>query len=86
MCLNSKQITFWKFGGDYNYQGEFGSNRIAGPPYEKVFESQYCRIYAARTPTYGFGGLGFVSIELLFKLLQGFPILLNINHPIKYQS
>ncbi|KDO77773.1 hypothetical protein CISIN_1g040220mg, partial [Citrus sinensis] len=49
------------FGSDYNYQGEFGSNHIAGPPYEKVFVSQYCRIYAATTPTYGFGGLGFLS-------------------------
>ncbi|KAK4858657.1 hypothetical protein QYF36_020040 [Acer negundo] len=49
---------------EYKYQGEFKNNSIAAAflelPYEKVFINQYCKGYTATTPTYRFGGLGFV--------------------------
>ncbi|KAJ6767000.1 IONOTROPIC GLUTAMATE RECEPTOR [Salix purpurea] len=48
----------------YNYEGEFKSGNISAAflelPYEKVFIGQYCKRYSATTPTYRFGGLGFV--------------------------
>ncbi|TXG47513.1 hypothetical protein EZV62_026807 [Acer yangbiense] len=49
---------------EYKYQEEFKNNSIAAAflelPYEKVFIARYCKGYTATTPTYRFGGLGFV--------------------------
>ncbi|KAH7568833.1 hypothetical protein ACOSP7_011904 [Xanthoceras sorbifolium] len=47
-----------------DYPGEFKNNSIATAflelPYERVFITHYCKGYTATTPTYRFGGLGFV--------------------------
>ncbi|KAJ6766997.1 GLUTAMATE RECEPTOR [Salix purpurea] len=57
----------------YNYEGEFESGNISAAflelPYEKVFIGQYCKRYSATTPTYRFGGLGFVSSWYFRKAL-----------------
>ncbi|KAL3596487.1 hypothetical protein D5086_008124 [Populus alba] len=49
---------------EYSYEGEFDSANISAAflelPYEKVFISHHCKRYSATTPTYRFGGLGFV--------------------------
>ncbi|KAF9683637.1 hypothetical protein SADUNF_Sadunf04G0034600 [Salix dunnii] len=51
-------------GYEYDYELEFESANIAAAfldlPYEKVFIGHYCKRYIATTPTYRFGGLGFV--------------------------
>ena len=57
---------------EYKYQGEFKNNGIAAAflelPYEKVFTARYCKGYTATTPTYRFGGLGFVSTFLKLQI------------------
>ncbi|KAJ6935634.1 hypothetical protein NC652_010602 [Populus alba x Populus x berolinensis] len=49
---------------EYSYEGEFDSANISAAflelPYEKVFIGHHCKRYTASTPTYRFGGLGFV--------------------------
>ncbi|KAF9683635.1 hypothetical protein SADUNF_Sadunf04G0034400 [Salix dunnii] len=49
---------------EYSYEREFESANISAAflelPYEKVFIGHYCKGYSAITPTYRFGGLGFV--------------------------
>ncbi|KAJ6925965.1 glutamate receptor 2.7-like [Populus alba x Populus x berolinensis] len=49
---------------EYSYEGEFDSANISAAflelPYEKVFIGHHCKRYTATTPTYRFGGLGFV--------------------------
>ncbi|XP_031266788.1 glutamate receptor 2.7-like [Pistacia vera] len=49
---------------EYKYQEELKSNVIAAAfleiPYAKVFTSEYCNQFSAITPSYRFGGLGFV--------------------------
>lgn len=48
-----------------SYVDEFRNNKIDAAflevPYEKVFLNKYCNAYASISPTYRFGGLGFVS-------------------------
>lgn len=82
--LRFKSENILKVDSEYKYQGEFERNDIAAAflelPYEKVFVSQYCKKFTASTPTYRFGGLGFVSSHLNFY--RAFPILLNTKHPI----
>ncbi|MBA0569618.1 hypothetical protein Golob_003337 [Gossypium lobatum] len=47
-----------------SYIGEFEKKHIAAAflelPYEKVFINNYCKKFSATTPTYRFGGLGFM--------------------------
>lgn len=54
---------------EYSYEGEFKSSHIAAAflelPYGKVFLSEYCKQFTTTTPTFRFGGLGFVSILLV---------------------
>ena len=61
-----------KVDSEYKYQGEFENNSIAAAflelPYEKVFITRYCKGYTATTPTYRFGGLGFVSTFLKLQI------------------
>ncbi|KAK6283885.1 hypothetical protein POUND7_002837 [Theobroma cacao] len=49
---------------EYSYEGEFKSSHIAAAflelPYGKVFLSEYCKQFTTTTPTFRFGGLGFV--------------------------
>ncbi|KAJ8761107.1 hypothetical protein K2173_000786 [Erythroxylum novogranatense] len=49
---------------EYSYEGDFKNKDIFAAflelPYEKVFINQYCKTFTATTPTYRFGGLGFV--------------------------
>ncbi|GMI82318.1 GLUTAMATE RECEPTOR 2.7, glutamate receptor 2.7 [Hibiscus trionum] len=62
--LHFKTSNIQNVSSEYNYEGEFKSNRIAAAflelPYGKVFLSQYCKQFTTSTPTYRFGGLGFV--------------------------
>ena len=37
-------------------------------PYQKYFLEEYCKEYTAVAPSYKFGGLGFVSIQIHFLL------------------
>lgn len=59
---------------EYNYESEFQSREIYAAflelPYQKVFISHYCKQYASNTPTYRFGGLGFVSVCFYPELNQ----------------
>ncbi|KAJ9136084.1 hypothetical protein P3X46_033196 [Hevea brasiliensis] len=56
---NIKNVT-----SEYDYPGEFQGRQIYAAflelPYQKVFLSHYCKQYVSNTPTYQFGGLGFV--------------------------
>ncbi|KAH7568901.1 hypothetical protein JRO89_XS06G0070000 [Xanthoceras sorbifolium] len=62
--LNFKTENILNVSSEYKYQGEFKNNSITAAflelPYEKVFITHYCKGYIATTPTYRFGGLGFV--------------------------
>lgn len=54
---------------EYNYDGAFKNNSIAAAflelPYEKVFISECCNRYIGFTPRTRFGGLGFVSDNII---------------------
>ncbi|PPR82741.1 hypothetical protein GOBAR_AA37971 [Gossypium barbadense] len=62
--LNFKSYNIENVSSEYKYEGEFKSHRIAAAflelPYGKVFLSHYCKQFTTSTPTYRFGGLGFV--------------------------
>ncbi|KAG8494508.1 hypothetical protein CXB51_012219 [Gossypium anomalum] len=62
--LNFKSYNIENVSSEYKYEGEFKSHRIAAAflelPYGKVFLSHYCKQFTTSTPTYQFGGLGFV--------------------------
>ncbi|KAK0577847.1 hypothetical protein LWI29_001071 [Acer saccharum] len=62
--LEFKSDNILNVSSEYKYQGEFKNNSIAAAflelPYQKVFITHYCKGYTATTPTYRFGGLGFV--------------------------
>ncbi|KAB5560661.1 hypothetical protein DKX38_005618 [Salix brachista] len=62
--LGFKPANIKNVDSQYNYEGEFESGNISAAflelPYEKVFIGQYCKRYSSTTPTYRFGGLGFV--------------------------
>ncbi|KAL5841526.1 hypothetical protein ACOSQ3_012129 [Xanthoceras sorbifolium] len=62
--LNFETENILNVSSEDKYQGEFKNNSIAAAflelPYEKVFIKHYCKGYIATTPTYRFGGLGFV--------------------------
>ncbi|KAL5774342.1 hypothetical protein ACOSP7_011899 [Xanthoceras sorbifolium] len=62
--LKFKTENILNVSSEYKYQGEFKNNSIAAAflelPYEKVCITHYCKRYTATTPTYSFGGLGFV--------------------------
>ncbi|KAL3596486.1 hypothetical protein D5086_008123 [Populus alba] len=62
--LGFKPENIKNVGYEYNYEGEFESASISAAflelPYEKVFIGHHCKRYTATTPTYRFGGLGFV--------------------------
>lgn len=63
--LEFKPENIKNVSSEYSYEGEFESATISAAflelPYEKVFIGHYCKRYSATTPTYRFGGLGFVS-------------------------
>ncbi|KAK8273815.1 hypothetical protein V6Z12_D10G032000 [Gossypium hirsutum] len=62
-----------------NYIGEFEKKHIAAAflelPYEKVFINNYCKKFSATTPTYRFGGLGFM-------FHKGSPIAMDFSKAI----
>ncbi|XVF25703.1 hypothetical protein REPUB_Repub13aG0236500 [Reevesia pubescens] len=57
-----------------SYAEEFKNNRIDAAflevPYEKVFLNKYCNDYTSISPTYRFGGFGFVSINYSLNALK----------------
>jgi hypothetical protein len=63
--LGFKQENIENVSSENSYEGEFESASISAAflelPYGKVFIGHYCKGYSAATPTYRFGGLGFVS-------------------------
>ncbi|KAE8673391.1 Apoptosis inhibitory protein 5 isoform 1 [Hibiscus syriacus] len=62
--LEFKSYNIENVSSEYNYEGEFESNKIAAAfleqPYGKVFLSHYCKKFTTSSPTHTFGGLGFV--------------------------
>ncbi|MFQ6644625.1 hypothetical protein Gotur_019375, partial [Gossypium turneri] len=62
-----------------SYIGEFEKKHIAAAflelPYEKVFINNYCKKFSATTPTYRFGGLGFM-------FHKGSPIAMDFSKAI----
>ncbi|KAL5772301.1 hypothetical protein ACOSQ2_012225 [Xanthoceras sorbifolium] len=62
--LNFTPDNILNVSSEYDYDGKFKNNSIAAAflelPYEKVFHTRYCNGYTDTTPTYRFGGLGFV--------------------------
>lgn len=57
---------------EYDYAAQFTNKNITAAflelPYERVFLNKYCKEFTTTTQTYRFGGLGFVSIALLYSL------------------
>ncbi|KAK9936524.1 hypothetical protein M0R45_013360 [Rubus argutus] len=62
--LKFKPENIITIGSEYNYTEEFENKSISAAflelPYAKVFMNHYCKGYTATTPTYRFGGLGFI--------------------------
>ncbi|KAL5841527.1 hypothetical protein ACOSQ3_012130 [Xanthoceras sorbifolium] len=62
--MKFKSENILNVSSEYDYPGELKNNSIAAAflelPYERVFITHYCKGYTATTPTYRFGGLGFV--------------------------
>uniref|UniRef100_A0A6M2EU14 Glutamate receptor n=1 Tax=Populus davidiana TaxID=266767 RepID=A0A6M2EU14_9ROSI len=77
--LGFKPENIKNVGYEYNYEGEFESASISAAflelPYGKVFIGHYCKGYSAATPTYRFGGLGFV-------FQKGSPIAADVSKAI----
>ncbi|KAL3596485.1 hypothetical protein D5086_008122 [Populus alba] len=77
--LGFKPENIKNVGYEYNYEGEFESASISAAflelPYEKVFIGHHCKRYTATTPTYRFGGLGFV-------FQKGSPIAADVSKAI----
>ncbi|XP_034893800.1 glutamate receptor 2.7 isoform X2 [Populus alba] len=77
--LGFKPENIKNVGNQYNYEGEFESASISAAflelPYGKVFIGHYCKGYSAATPTYRFGGLGFV-------FQKGSPIAADVSKAI----
>ncbi|PRQ33252.1 putative ionotropic glutamate receptor, metazoa [Rosa chinensis] len=61
--FNSQNII--TISNEFNYTEAFKNGSISAAflelPYAKVFMNHYCKGYTATTPTFRFGGLGFVS-------------------------
>ena len=72
--LKFRSDNILNFDSEYKYEGEFKNNSIVAAflelPYEKVFITRYCKGYTATTPTYRFGGLGFVSTFLKLQISE----------------
>ncbi|PNT39670.2 hypothetical protein POPTR_004G052500v4 [Populus trichocarpa] len=77
--LEFKPENIKNVSSEYSYEGEFESATISAAflelPYEKVFIGHYCKRYSATTPTYRFGGLGFV-------FQKGSPIAADVSKAI----
>ncbi|KAJ8761417.1 hypothetical protein K2173_001548 [Erythroxylum novogranatense] len=62
--LGFKAENIMNVSNEYLYEGKFKKKDIFAAflelPYQKVFISNYCKTFTATTPTYRFGGLGFV--------------------------
>ncbi|XP_022715796.1 glutamate receptor 2.7-like [Durio zibethinus] len=77
--LEFKSYNIENVSSEYNYEGEFKSSNISAAfleqPYGKVFLSHYCKQFTTTTPTYRFGGLGFV-------FQKGSPIATDVSRAI----
>uniref|UniRef100_A0A7N1A7I1 Glutamate receptor n=1 Tax=Kalanchoe fedtschenkoi TaxID=63787 RepID=A0A7N1A7I1_KALFE len=77
--LDFKPGNIVNIDSQYEYPAAFQNGKISAAflelPYEKVFIGKYCKGYTVTTPTYRFGGLGFV-----FQL--GSPITRDVSRAI----
>lgn len=68
--LGFKKENIYNVSDEYDYKEQFAKKNIAAAflelPYQKVFLNKYCNGFTSTAQTYRFGGLGFVSIVLLF--------------------
>jgi ionotropic glutamate receptor len=75
--LGFEQKNIVTIGSEYSYTEEFKNKSISAAflelPYAKVFMNKYCKGYTATTPTYRFGGQGFVSIYYFYCVRYSFP-------------
>lgn len=71
--LEFKKENIYNVSNEYDYKEQFAKKNIAAAflelPYQKVFLNKYCNGFTSTAQTYRFGGLGFVSIVLLFIFL-----------------